>query len=286
MDPCGRYILVEIMESYFKIKNLTCGYSSSNPVFYLDELELPRGSMVFIVGVSGSGKSTFLETLALMNNTQIGKATTFEFHSLVHDSVVSFDQLWKTGLDQMDNIRSKSFSFLFQNTNLMPNFSAGENMCISAYIQGIEERIVKAEVLKNMDELGLPRTIYDKKVKHLSGGQQQRVAFIRAICREFEILFGDEPTGNLDPISANILMEILRKKVIEKQVTAVIVSHDLSLAIKYGDMIVPIAIENNLGFISQDKIYHKKENGWEKKKNRINDMYNELAGIIKQKNES
>ena len=157
-------------------------------------------------------------------------------------------------------LRQEHFSFIFQDTNLMPNFTAFENISLTQMIEGQSKEASISNAKKIAGDLGL--LIDEKKKTHeLSGGEKQRAAFIRAIAPEFTVLFGDEPTGNLDEINAELLMNILKTKIEEKQRTAIIVSHDIKLALKYADQIIIlkkvfINEEQSYGEICNNNIYN------------------------------
>lgn len=236
------------MQPVFKIKNLQCEYLPKTPILELNDMEVPRGKLVFVIGKSGIGKSTFIETLGLMNNTiAAGEHTSIRFFPTNGDSEIELKNSWQLPNQQLADFRRNYFSFIFQNTNLMPNFTAGENMMMSLLIKGMETSKARKEVLQVMSKLSLGPEVFNKKITALSGGQRQRLAFVRAVTTDFTVLFGDEPTGNLDENTANELMAILKEIIIEEAKTGIIVSHDLALARKFADMIVPISIEDQDG---------------------------------------
>ena len=263
----------------FKLKNLDCAYGSGSVVLHIDELTIERGRMVFVVGPSGIGKSTILETLGLMNNT-IKSAEVFEYNG------VDMLRAWLWSDKRLSDFRNKEYSFIFQSTNLMHNFTAYENVMITALLQGkreMEARRQTKEVLKKME---LPYDV-DRPIYEYSGGQQQRMAFARAILPDFNVLFGDEPTGNLDANTANILMQILTEDVRQKGSTAIIVSHDMQLAVDYADMIVMIRKEEReggtcYGVIDEKSICIKSEGKWNYESEMLNnnDLKNKLLKLL------
>jgi len=235
------------------ISNLDCAYDDGNVVLHIDDLSIPRGKLVFVIGSSGIGKSTLLETLGLMNNTiKNGVEARVNFTDAL-GVVTDIPGLGKAGeAPELALHRLQYYSFLFQNTNLMPNLSAGENMCITQMLNGASMHDAKIEVLDLMAKLGLDKDLFDAPVTGVSGGQRQRIAFIRAITAPFELLFGDEPTGNLDTITADMAMSVLKGILAESGSTGIIVSHDIELAQKFADMIVPIIPKEMNG---SDKMY-------------------------------
>lgn len=238
----------------FYIKELECSYGSPQKVVLkVEELSIAKGDIIFLLGKSGSGKSTILETLGLMNNT---------IHACKHltfspDSSAEFDfsDIWnKNNKIEIDNIRKDHFSFIFQNTNLMPNFSVIENICLTQMLQDKtlnEAELVTSGFLKSMD---LQNVTKDKYPYELSGGEKQRVAFIRAITPQFTVLFGDEPTGNLDEENASSLMNKLSENIKSNNRTAIIVSHHVDSALDFADHIVVLEKVNQCGVIKKENM--------------------------------
>lgn len=232
-----------MIKTIFKIDQLICGYKQGPPVLRVKDLVIPSGQLIFVVGVSGSGKSTFVETLGMMNNTiQAGSELSFDTGTT---ETVDLSGLWQQKPEVLDRFRKDYFSFIFQQTNLMPNFTCGENMVLTALLKGKTYEDAKKTVLEYMEILGLPIEIFDKRVTEVSGGQRQRIAFIRAIAGDFTVLFGDEPTGNLDPKTARELMSVLKNMLKARMRTGIVVSHDIDLAISFADMIIPITLEED-----------------------------------------
>jgi len=256
-------------EKIFEIKNLKCAYDKrlelANRVLDIEKLDIPKGKMVFFVGPSGIGKSTILEVLGFMNDT-IASVDKFLYKG--NDMKTAWDT-WSD--DEQSEFRNKEFSFIFQDNNLMPNFSAYENVKFTAMFQGMDKDFAHEKTKEILELLKVPAS-EDRSIRHFSGGQRQRIAFARAILPEFEVLFGDEPTGNLDKGSAENVMRILQSKVHERGVTAIIVSHDMRLAEKYADMVVQIqkihrgyhedGSEDNYGKIDANALFYKDANGW------------------------
>lgn len=242
----------------------------------INALSIPINTLVFIIGRSGIGKSTFIETLGLMNKTMVEhKDTEVSFYpEASEEQAIDLQACWSLPNDKMSKLRQNFFSFIFQQTNLMPNFTAGENMMVSGLIEHQSIAEAKSSVLEVMDQLSLDRDLFDRKITHLSGGQRQRLAFVRAITAGFTILFGDEPTGNLDRNTAEELMGILKKQIMKKHKTGVIVSHDLPLALKFADIIIPITskVEQNgdmRGEVMQENIIYQQGESWYDNTNKL-----------------
>ncbi len=229
------------MENVFQISDLTCEYIVQKPVLQIKTLFIPRGKLIFVVGASGIGKSTFIETLGFMNRTIANSpGLSLKYSATDQSPTRELKDFWNLSNDELAKFRRENFSFIFQNTNLMPNFTAGENMMFSLLLQGKSITKSKERVLEVMRLLSLDEGIFDKKITALSGGQRQRLAFVRAITSEFNVLFGDEPTGNLDEKTADDLMVVLKHILETENKTGIIVSHDLDLALQFADVIIPI----------------------------------------------
>lgn len=258
------------------IRNLKCAYSGGKPVLEINALSIPINMLVFIIGRSGIGKSTFIETLGLMNKTMVEhKDTEVSFYPAAsEEEVIALQDCWNLSNSELSALRQKNFSFIFQQTNLMPNFTAGENMMVSGLIENQSISEAKNSVLEVMDQLSLDKDLFDRKISHLSGGQRQRLAFVRAITADFTILFGDEPTGNLDRNTAEELMGILKSQIMKMNKTGIIVSHDLSLALKFADIIIPITskVEANgdmRGEVMPENIIYQQEECWHDEHNNL-----------------
>ena len=251
----------------FNIKNLECKYKTgANSVLLVDNLQIKKGEVVFFLGASGVGKSTILETLGLMNNTiSTNSKTIFNFHK--DGSILDMKNIWQQKESYLADFRKKNLSFIFQSTNLFPTLNAEDNVLLTPMLQGTSEmqaknnarsifkEIFQKEYKDILGDKGVQETnifgmkyckVYNgKKISEMSGGQRQRLAFVRAIASNYNILFADEPTGNLDWANANNLMTYLIEDIKSKGATSVIVSHDISLAVQHADKIVYIEkIEN------------------------------------------
>jgi putative ABC transport system ATP-binding protein len=231
------------MNPIFSISDLKCSYNNGKRVVLeIDKLDIPYGIITFIIGSSGIGKSTILETFGMMNNTIVKSPDTrFIFYDNNAGCDVDLIDLWRKKDKILSKFRSSHFSFIFQNTNLMENLTTCENVDITQLIQGktfFQARRKTENILKT---IGLGGVEGKQHINLLSGGQRQRLAFARAIAADFTVLFGDEPTGNLDLSNAMNLMDVLHENIKSHGRSAIIVSHDIDLALKYADLIIFIS---------------------------------------------
>lgn len=231
----------------FTIENLRCSYEQpyregiSKVVLEIHQLQLERGKKIFIVGESGIGKSTILETLGMMNNTIVSDNNTHFFFYDSNGHETDLQKLWYKGDQELSHFRLVNYSFIFQSTNLMRNFTTYENVSYTRMLQGYSKKECYNKTKEILWKLGLDFVQEERLPHELSGGQQQRLAFARAILPDFSVLFGDEPTGNLDSENAIKVMQTLADKVDEqKDASAIIVSHDMHLATSFADVIIKI----------------------------------------------
>ena len=246
----------------YKIRDLQCSYDQKKVVLHIPHLDLEKGKLFFIIGSSGIGKSTLLETLGMMNRPVKRGEGSIEY--LSDGRHINLLDLWNGNDADISRFRMQNFSFIFQNTNLMPYFTAGENMCYTLLMENHDWEDSSRQVKDLMALLGLEEDLFSRPVQQLSGGQRQRLAFVRAFVSSFEALFGDEPTGNLDPHTAATLMQVLRNFIIEKKKTAVIVSHDIPLAERFADEIFCItrAEGASFGVLDNRQRYIRTTGGW------------------------
>ena len=248
------------MNVLFSIENLSCSYDKpyregfSRVVLEIRHLQLERGQKIFIVGESGIGKSTILETLGMMSNTIVPDVNSRFYFYDTEGKTVDLCALWQKGDRELSSFRLSNYSFIFQSTNLMRNFTAYENVAYTRMLQGYSRKECFERTRQVLEKLGLNHIDDKRMTQELSGGQQQRLAFARAILPEFAVLFGDEPTGNLDQENAVRVMKIIADKVDELQnASAVIVSHDMHLATTFADVIVKIRKEVRLKAHAEDE---------------------------------
>jgi lipoprotein-releasing system ATP-binding protein len=179
------------------------------------DIEIQRGELVSIIGSSGAGKSTLLHILGTLDNADTGVVT------MMGKTINK-----KTNLSQF---RNKHMGFVFQFHHLLPEFTAIENVCIPGYIAKRNKKEVEAEAQKLLQSLGLGKRLHNKP-NQLSGGEQQRVAIARALINKPDIIFADEPTGNLDSKNALELHQLFIQLKQEYNQTFLIVTHNEALA--------------------------------------------------------
>ena len=248
-----------------KIKNLHCGYAPGKPVLYVDDLNLAENEITFMLGPSGIGKSTLIEALGLINDTILDNKSSHVLFQNDQNQYVNLNELWINNKSELETFRRNYFSFIFQNNYLMPNLSAGENMMMTLLMKGENETEAKDKILYYMDKVGLVGDLFDKKVVHLSGGQKQRLAFVRAIASPFKLLIGDEPTGNLDAMTADKLMSYATQSIRDSNRSALFVSHDINLALRYADTILLfkfIKKDVELGLLSDSEALKREGDKW------------------------
>jgi ABC-type lipoprotein export system ATPase subunit len=253
----------------FDIKNISCSYSKNGPIILnIKELVLKKGNLNFIIGKSGIGKSTFLETIGMMSNTIRNTKSNPESHFYFagnSNSKLNLLDFWGKDERFISNLRRKFFSFLFQNTNLMDSMTVFENIMLPQLMSGIDWKTAEKNTHNILNELNLIGFNENTRINNISGGQKQRVAFCRALAKPFTVLFGDEPTGNLDEMNAKNLIKVLKNNINENN-TAIIVSHDLDLALNFADKIIMIKTQNNnnlsYGLIDSTSSFTFQNNLW------------------------
>ena len=180
-------------------------------------LEIHHGQTVAIMGPSGSGKSTLLHVLSCLDSATSG-------------------EVWLDGR-RVDNLsgrelaqlRRNDIGFIFQTFNLMPTLSAAENVMLAAEYAGRGHRAAREAAHVALEQVGLAQR-EDHKPTELSGGQQQRVAVARALVNQPKVIFGDEPTGNLDSSSSAEIVRMMHRINRETGTTFVLVTHDPTVA--------------------------------------------------------
>ncbi len=180
-------------------------------------LEVNAGEIVSIVGSSGAGKTTLLQILGTLDRPDEGTFTI--------DGVNPFSLSQR----ELAKFRNKKIGFVFQFHQLLPEFDAIENIMIPAMIQGISKKDAREKAFSLLEKVGLQDRA-NHRPNEISGGEQQRIAVCRALVNQPNIVFADEPSGNLDSKNANELHELFFKLREELNQSFVIVTHNQELA--------------------------------------------------------
>jgi putative ABC transport system ATP-binding protein len=213
------------MSTILDIQNVTKTYKSSDRILTVLEqinFSVKAGSTMSIVGPSGSGKTTLLGLAAGLDRSSSGS---IELNNIKLDNLNE---------DQRARVRNQYVGFIFQNFQLLPTLTALENVMVPLELRG--ERNVKLRAKDLLQKVGLSDRGHHYPAQ-LSGGEQQRVSMARAFCNNPQILFADEPTGNLDAETSEKIIELIFNLNKEAGTTLILVTHDFDLANKTGRII-------------------------------------------------
>ena len=190
------------------------------------DLQIQSSEFVSIVGQSGSGKSTLLYILSTLDSDFSGEL------------LFNGQNIEQLSPNQIASLRNRDIGFVFQFHYLLPEFTVLENVSMPAYrLRKYREDVIHQRAMERLDLLGLANQAH-KKANQLSGGQQQRVAIARALINDPKVIFGDEPTGNLDSKNAELVFEIFRELVRKHHQTIVMVTHDSHLSARTDRTII------------------------------------------------
>ena len=212
-----------------EVKNVTKTYGKKHNVFTaLDDvsLQVPEGASVAILGKSGSGKSTLMHVMSGLDRPEAGQV------------LIDGKDILRLKQKEVDKFRAEKIGFIFQSFFVQGNESVYDTVSLPLEIAGLPVGKRKARVQAALEAVELADKIKNK-AKDLSGGQKQRLAVARAIANEPNIIFADEPTGNLDSLTGEKVEDMLFGYNKDKGVTLIIVTHDPELAAKC-DMLVSI----------------------------------------------
>ena len=207
-------------EAVIDIKGVTKTYVNGKlqvPVLHGIDLEIYEGEFTSIMGPSGSGKSTFMNILGCLDRPTEGS------YKLSGEEVANLDD------DQLAFVRNKKIGFVFQSFNLLSKLTAQENVALPMVYGGVDKVTRMERAAKLLTDLGLGDRL-DHLPAELSGGQRQRVAIARALANDPSIIMADEPTGNLDPGTSEVVFGMLMEVVRETGLSALIATHNLDLA--------------------------------------------------------
>src|SRR5687768_16432952 len=213
------------MDMILQLQNVTKTYQSAGRTLtVLDTINfsVTSGATLSIVGPSGSGKTTLLGLCAGLDRASSG--------SVILNNV----KLDTLNEDQRAQVRNQYVGFIFQNFQLLPTLTALENVMVPMELRG--EKHIRARALDLLDKVGLSNRGHHYPAQ-LSGGEQQRVSLARAFSNKPQLLFADEPTGNLDAETSEKIIELIFNLNKEAGTTLILVTHDFDLANKTGRII-------------------------------------------------
>ncbi|MDD4311672.1 MAG: ABC transporter ATP-binding protein [Eubacteriales bacterium] len=188
------------------------------------DLQIASGDICSIIGRSGSGKSTMLNVLAGLEKVSSGEI------------IIAGKHLERMTQGELIMFRQKRVGFIFQSFNLMPYYTALENVALPLSFSGMPLAQRNKRAKRMLDLVGL-KTHMNHKPGEMSGGQQQRVGIARALVTDPQIVFADEPTGNLDSSTSDEVMHVIINILREQKKTLVMVTHDQHIA-EFGDKII------------------------------------------------
>ena len=207
------------MSILIQIEDLCKVYNpGENEVRALDHVSLivNTGEYVAIIGQSGSGKSTLMNMLGCLDVPSSG------------EYILNGQNVSRLTDDELSDIRNQEIGFIFQGFNLIPSFTAVENVELPLLYRGVGKRERHELAVKALEKVGLSKRM-EHKPSEMSGGQQQRVAIARAIAQAPPVILADEPTGNLDSGSSKEIIQIL-KELHKEGRTVILITHDNEIA--------------------------------------------------------
>ena len=209
-----------------EVKNVTKIYNKKNAFTALDNINLtiPSNTSVAILGKSGSGKSTLMHVISGLDNPQKGQV------------LVDGEDILRLKPRATDRFRASKMAFIFQSFFVEGGESCYNNVSLSLETAGVPVRKRKKLIEQALQSVDLGDKI-KSRAKDLSGGQKQRLAIARAIVGEPEILFADEPTGNLDSVTSKVIEDLLFNYQKKNRATLIIVTHDEELASRCNTVI-------------------------------------------------
>jgi lipoprotein-releasing system ATP-binding protein len=211
------------MNNMLEIKGITKTYNAGKPnqieVLRGIDLTIARGEVVALTAPSGAGKSTLLHIAGLLDVPDAGTVT------------IAGQDMTGLGDRRRTAMRRAGVGFIYQFHHLLPEFTALENVVLPQLANAVPVAEAEARALKLLDKVGISRRAQHRPAE-LSGGEQQRVAFCRALANGPGLLLADEPTGNLDPTTSDLVFDVLMELVRDEGLSALIATHNHELADK------------------------------------------------------
>lgn len=215
-----------IVVDIIRLKNVKKQYKNGTTALYDLNLNIEKGSFVFIIGGSGSGKSTLMKLLYREEKPTSGQI------------IVGGINVAKLRNSKVYKLRRK-LGIVFQDYRLLPKLTVYENVAFAMEVIGAKKQEIRSKVLKSLEIVGLKSKIHNYP-NQLSGGEQQRVAIARAIVNNPKMLICDEPTGNLDPEMSMEVMKIIERINEEWGTTVLVVTHDKEIVNKLKKQVVTL----------------------------------------------
>ena len=209
-----------------KLKNVSKQYKNGVTAIYDLNLSIEKGSFVFVIGDSGSGKSTFMKMLYREEKPTKGQI------------IVGGINVAKLRNNKVYKLRRK-LGIVFQDYRLLPKLTVYENIAFAMEVIGATKQETRKKVLKAIEVVGLKNKVHNYP-DELSGGEQQRVAIARAIVNEPRMLLCDEPTGNLDPAMSMEIMKVLEEINEKLGTTIIVVTHDKAIVNKMKKQVITL----------------------------------------------
>ena len=191
------------------------------------DLTINKGEVVAIVGPSGAGKTTLLQIIGTLDAPDSGRL------------VINGTETRRLGDKELAAFRNRNIGFVFQSYNLLPELTAAENVAMPLMFKGIDPDVRLLEAKKMLCRVGLKDRM-DHFPNQMSGGQQQRVGIARAFVTHPEVVFADEPTGNLDPARSLEIMMLL-ERINQLGTTVLVVTHEKDLVNKFQKRVITLA---------------------------------------------